>query len=212
MIFISDPTIDKISLAKEALGGTPSMEDIVQKVAELEYLEEIEAYKVHRAAEYPDFGSQLDHIYHNGVDSWKTNIVDPVKAKYAKVEVDADELATRKATALAMYQLEEYTKAVERLARYQLSVGKAEVTEEYVSGQEDDEDGNSVEVMGTRVVSEAIDALSATVDEVTVHPIDGETTETITNPLITQDNEERAEAQAVVDATPSAVVDAYNAL
>ena len=66
--------------------------------------------------------------------------------------------------------------------------------------------------MGTRVVSEAIDALPATVDEVTVHPIDGETTETITNPLITQDNEERAEAQAVVDATPSAVVDAYNAL
>ena len=60
------------------------MEDIVQKVAELEYLEEVEVYKVQRAAEYPDFGSQLDHIYHNGIDAWKTTIVDPVKAQYRK--------------------------------------------------------------------------------------------------------------------------------
>ena len=66
--------------------------------------------------QYPDFGSQLDHIYHNGIDSWKTTIVDPVKAKYAKVEVDADELAAHKATALAEYQLEEYTTATARLA------------------------------------------------------------------------------------------------
>ena len=98
MNFISEPGLDKRKFAKEVIGGTPSMEDIVQKVAELEYLEEVEVYKVQRAAEYPDFGSQLDYIYHNGIDSWKTTIVDPVKAKYAKVEVDADELATRKAT------------------------------------------------------------------------------------------------------------------
>ena len=83
----------------------PTQEEIVQKIAELEYIEEVEVYKVQRAAEYPDFGSQLDYIYHNGIDSWKTNIVDPVKAKYAKVDVDADELAARKATALAEYQL-----------------------------------------------------------------------------------------------------------
>ena len=107
MTFISEPGLDKRKYAEEILGGTPSMEDIVQKVAELEYLEEVEVYKVQRAAEYPDFGSQLDHIYHNGIDSWKTTIVDPVKAKYAKVEVDADELAARKATALAEYQLQD---------------------------------------------------------------------------------------------------------
>ena len=105
MNFISEPGLDKRKYAEEILGGAPSMEDIVQKVAELEYLEEVEVYKVQRAAEYPDFGSQLDYIYHNGIDSWKTNIVDPVKAKYAKVDVDADELAARKATALAEYQL-----------------------------------------------------------------------------------------------------------
>ena len=66
--------INKNKYAEEILGGTPSTEDIVQKVAELEYLEEVEVYKVQRAAEYPDFGSQLDHIYHNGIDSWKTTL------------------------------------------------------------------------------------------------------------------------------------------
>ena len=37
-----------------------------------------------RKNEYPDWGTQLDYIYHNGVDKWKTDIVDPVKAKYPK--------------------------------------------------------------------------------------------------------------------------------
>ena len=41
-------------------------------------------YKQQRAAEYPDWGTQLDYIYHNGIDKWKTDIVDPVKAKYPK--------------------------------------------------------------------------------------------------------------------------------
>ena len=39
-------------------------------------------YKNKRLEEYPDFGTQLDYIYHNGIDKWKTDIVDPVKAKY----------------------------------------------------------------------------------------------------------------------------------
>ena len=88
----------------------PTEDEIRDKIVELEYTQEVEVYKVQRAAEYPDWGEQLDYIYHNGIDSWKTNVVDPVKAKYAKAEVDADELAARKATALAEYQLEEYTK------------------------------------------------------------------------------------------------------
>ena len=33
---------------------------------------------------YPDWGTQLDYIYHHGIDKWKTDIVDPVKAKYPK--------------------------------------------------------------------------------------------------------------------------------
>ena len=41
-------------------------------------------YKEERAYEYPHWGEQLDYIYHNGIDKWKTDIVDPVKAKYPK--------------------------------------------------------------------------------------------------------------------------------
>ena len=41
-------------------------------------------YKYQRAKEYPDWGMQLDYIYHNGIEKWKTDIVDPVKAKYPK--------------------------------------------------------------------------------------------------------------------------------
>ena len=41
-------------------------------------------YKEQRKDEYPDWGTQLDYIYHNGIEKWKTDIVDPVKAKYPK--------------------------------------------------------------------------------------------------------------------------------
>ena len=44
----------------------------------------INAYKRKRAKEYPDWGTQLDYIYHNGIDKWKTDIVDPIKNKYPK--------------------------------------------------------------------------------------------------------------------------------
>ncbi len=41
-------------------------------------------YKAQRKQEYPDLAEQLDHIYHNGVDSWKENVIDPIKARYPK--------------------------------------------------------------------------------------------------------------------------------
>ena len=43
-----------------------------------------EAYKELRATEYPAITDQLDYIYHNGIDAWKTDMIDPVKAKYPK--------------------------------------------------------------------------------------------------------------------------------
>ena len=213
MIFISDPSIDKRKVAEAMLGGTPSMVDIVQKVAELEYLEEVEVYKVQRAAKYPDFGSQLDHIYHNGIDSWKTNIVDPVKAEYAKVEVDADELATRKATALAEYQLEEYTKAIARIAQYVVANGREEVIENRATGEQiwNEETDEMDDVMTDMVTVTAIDPVEATVEQTTYDEEGVATTSTVENPLITADVAERATAQAIVDSTPQAVIDAYEA-
>jgi hypothetical protein len=41
-------------------------------------------YKEQRYHEYPDIRTQFDYIYHNGIDKWKTDIVDPVKTKYPK--------------------------------------------------------------------------------------------------------------------------------
>jgi len=43
-------------------------------------------YQYNRERAYPDIGTQLDYIYHNGIDKWKTDIVDPVKQKYPKPE------------------------------------------------------------------------------------------------------------------------------
>ena len=40
-------------------------------------------YKLNRKAEYPSIQDQLDDIYHNGIDGWKTTIK-AVKDKYPK--------------------------------------------------------------------------------------------------------------------------------
>ena len=58
-------------------GTTPiSKSDIEQKINEREYIDK-------RAAEYPSIVDQLDDIYHNGIDGWKTTIK-TVKDKYPK--------------------------------------------------------------------------------------------------------------------------------
>ena len=43
-----------------------------------------EEYKRKRELEYPSWREQLEYIYDNGVEKWKTDIVDPIKAKYPK--------------------------------------------------------------------------------------------------------------------------------
>jgi hypothetical protein len=66
-----------------------------QVLAEVERIKKEEVYKRQRTGQevdgvattegiYPPIGEQLDYIYHNGIDKWKTDIVDPVKQKYPK--------------------------------------------------------------------------------------------------------------------------------
>ena len=43
-------------------------------------------YKHQRYQAYPDWTILLDYIYHNGIDKWKTDLVDPIKQKYPKPE------------------------------------------------------------------------------------------------------------------------------
>jgi len=55
-------------------------QQILDKQSELQALEDV--YK-NRRNEYGNWQSQLDEIYHNGLDSWKTRIAS-IKAKYPK--------------------------------------------------------------------------------------------------------------------------------
>ena len=41
-------------------------------------------YQRQRASEYPSWEKQLEKIYDDGIDAWKTEMVDPIKAKYPK--------------------------------------------------------------------------------------------------------------------------------
>jgi len=78
----------------------PTEEELVRKIAELEYQEEVEIYKEQRAAEYPSYADQFDKIFHEGVDAWKADI-QAIKDKYPKATMDADVLKERQDKAVA---------------------------------------------------------------------------------------------------------------
>lgn len=122
------------------------------------------------------------------------------------VAIDTDE---NRANNLFNWELAQYRIATSRLSRYQLSVGRAEVIESIPTGEQvaDDATGLMVDVMTDVVTQTAIEPLSATVESVTVDIDGNETIEQAPNPLIVQDDTERAQAQAVIDATPKAVID-----
>jgi len=62
----------------------PTKEEITAKQVAMQAEYDALEYSRNRAIEYPSWEAQLDYIYHNGIDKWKTDIVDPVKAKYPK--------------------------------------------------------------------------------------------------------------------------------
>ena len=100
----------------------PTEQEIEEKIAELNYQGEINVYQEKRKLEYPDWGDQLDKIYHSGIDAWKADIK-VIKDKYPKQTMDATELQKRKDTATFNLQKRNYEKAVARLAQYELSAG-----------------------------------------------------------------------------------------
>ena len=78
--------IDDTEGAFDASGKSVSLEqskiDSARATLDADYAKV--KYQDDRRKEYPDWGTQLDYIYHNGIDKWKTDIVDPVKSKYPK--------------------------------------------------------------------------------------------------------------------------------
>jgi len=178
-------------------------------------------YDTLRQQEYPSREDQLDMMYWdkvNGTTVWEDTI-QAIKDKYPKtitggttigevpawVQEAADNWTFNK-------QLREYVAAVERLNHYILSEGRPEISEDVVVRTEEvwnqrTEEFEEVNVTDNVLIQSGIDPLPATVIQ-----NDPETGEEIAirNPLIVKDEEERAEAQAVIDATPQSVIDAIN--
>ena len=66
-------------------GTVPISKDKIEtKMIELQAEYDAQAYARNRKAEYPDMGTQFNKIYDDGIDAWKTDMVDPIKAKYPK--------------------------------------------------------------------------------------------------------------------------------
>ena len=58
-------------------------EDILAKQKELQTAYDNAKYQRDRAKAYPSIADQLDDLYHNGIDGWKTTIK-AIKDKYPK--------------------------------------------------------------------------------------------------------------------------------
>jgi hypothetical protein len=100
----------------------PTESEIEQKLAELQYQEEVNVYQEKRKLEYPDWGDQLDKIYHSGIDAWKADIK-VIKDKYPKQTMDTAELQKRKDAVIFKLQKRDYEKATARLAQHELANG-----------------------------------------------------------------------------------------
>ena len=143
-----------------------------------------------------DYQAVLDAIILEGADCFEGDIP-------AEIQTAAD-------AKLFNTQATDYRTATARVAQYQLSVGRSEVTESQPTGEQvwNEETFEMDDVMADVITQTEIKPLEATVEVTTYDPSDPEaepTTETVANPLIVADDAERAEAQAVIDATPTPV-------
>jgi hypothetical protein len=139
-----------------------------------------------------DYQRVLDDIIEQGADCFEGDI--PTELQTA---ADAKQFAQ---------QVEAYKIAKARVAQYQLSVGVPESSETIVTGQAWNEEAMEMQDVTETIVTPAIPALEATVEVTTQEMGEDPVTATVANPLIVKDNEERAAAQAIIDATPGPVI------
>jgi hypothetical protein len=139
-----------------------------------------------------DYQKVLDDIIEQGADCFEGDI--PTELQTA---ADAKQFAQ---------QVEAYKIAKARVAQYQLSVGVPESSETIVTGQAWNEEAMEMQDVTETIVTPAIPALEATVEVTTQEMGEDPVTATVANPLIVKDNEERATAQAIIDATPGPVI------
>jgi len=79
-----DYTGDCILWRDTNTGNPPTRKNIDAKLVELQTEWDAQEYARNRQAEYPDWGTQLNKIYDDGIEKWKSEMVDPIKAKYPK--------------------------------------------------------------------------------------------------------------------------------
>jgi len=62
----------------------PSKAEADAEVVKLQAEYDAQEYARNRKSEYPDWGTQLNKIYDDGLAKWKSEMVDPIKAKHPK--------------------------------------------------------------------------------------------------------------------------------
>ena len=155
----------------------------------------VTTYTDARVAEYPPIEEQLDKIYHNGLDAWKADIK-TIKDKYPKTQVGITSIAPIPDwvnTVLFDKQKAEYIKAKARLDQYELANGKIGVVR-----TETVWDASTNSYVDKDVIDFIVEPLPLFVEGIG------------RNPLVVQDEKERAEAQEVIDNIPQAVIDSIN--
>jgi hypothetical protein len=149
--------------------------------------------------------------------TWDAHVSD-VKTRFPKSNTGSttigevpQDILDAAANKLFAQQVEAYKMAKARVSQYQLSVGVPESSETIVTGQAWNEEAMEMQDVTETIVTPAIEPLEATVEETTYDfDTDTSTTSTVANPLIVKDNEERAAAQAIIDATPGPVITHVN--
>ena len=61
-------------------------EQMVVDCANSKFDQQENGYKTARQEEYPSYGEQLDYIFHNGLEAWKTDLIQPIKDNHPKPE------------------------------------------------------------------------------------------------------------------------------
>ena len=61
-------------------------EQMVIDCANSKFDQQENGYKQARQEAYPSYGEQLDYIFHNGLEAWKTDIIQPIKDNNPKPE------------------------------------------------------------------------------------------------------------------------------
>lgn len=145
--------------------------------------------------------------------TWDAHVAD-VKTRFPKSNTGSttigdvpQDILDAAANKLFTKQVQDYTEAKARIAKYQLSVGVPESTEEIIIRQDLNTATGVIDDITETITIPAIDPLEATVEQTTIDADGVATTTNVANPLIVADDAERTAAQLIVDNTPQPVKD-----